>query len=196
MDPPKTDGKAIGSLIAGILSLTIFSCVAGIPAIVLGHMSRSAIQKSMGRLKGDGMALAGLIMGYVSLVAIPVILIVATIAIPSLLRARQAASETAAVATLRTIDRAEEQYLLSGGRGSYGDLRSLVQAGLIDAKLAETTNGYDYSIVADGNEFTAAANPATTNTGRFGYFVTKDTVIRYSTNPLLAPTGRAGEPVY
>src|SRR5436853_444777 len=95
---PQTDGKAIGSLVCGILSLVCFSFLTGIPAIVLGHISRSSIRNSMGRLKGEGMALAGLIMGYISIVLIPVILIVATIAIPSLLRARQTANEAAAIA--------------------------------------------------------------------------------------------------
>ncbi len=32
---PSTDGKAIGSLICGILSVTILSVLAGIPAIIL-----------------------------------------------------------------------------------------------------------------------------------------------------------------
>ena len=59
----RTDGKAIGSLILGVLAITFFWIFAGIPAIVLGHLSRSSIRKSMGRLKGEGMALAGLIMG-------------------------------------------------------------------------------------------------------------------------------------
>src|SRR5262249_36837468 len=52
------------SLVLGILSLVGMNLLAGIPAIILGHMSRSSIRKSMGRVKGDGMALAGLIMGY------------------------------------------------------------------------------------------------------------------------------------
>jgi prepilin-type N-terminal cleavage/methylation domain-containing protein len=41
------------------------------------------------------------------LIVVAIILIIATIAIPSLLRSRQAAHETAAVATLRTINTAE-----------------------------------------------------------------------------------------
>src|SRR5262249_18548843 len=61
---PPTDGKATASLVLGILSLVGMNLLAGIPAIILGHMSRSSIRKSMGRVKGDGMALAGLIMGY------------------------------------------------------------------------------------------------------------------------------------
>ncbi|MBZ5532955.1 MAG: DUF4190 domain-containing protein [Acidobacteriia bacterium] len=51
MEPP-TDGKATASLVLGILSVTCLWIFAGIPAVVLGHMSRKKIQESMGRLKG------------------------------------------------------------------------------------------------------------------------------------------------
>src|SRR5229473_2261001 len=64
------DGKAVVSLILGILAIFPFSIFAGIPAVVLGHISRSSIARSMGRLKGEGMALAGLIMGYLSVALI------------------------------------------------------------------------------------------------------------------------------
>jgi uncharacterized membrane protein YvbJ len=50
------NGKAVGSLAAGISGLIFFP--ASIAAIVLGHMSRSEIKKSGGRMEGAGMALA------------------------------------------------------------------------------------------------------------------------------------------
>src|SRR5438270_10518057 len=66
--PPKTDGGAIASMVLGIASVALcLTFVAGIPAIILGHISLSRIKKSMGRLKGEGMALTGLILGYISL---------------------------------------------------------------------------------------------------------------------------------
>ena len=49
---PRNDGKAIVSLICGVLSMTPFWILAGIPAIILGHISRSSIRKSMGRHLG------------------------------------------------------------------------------------------------------------------------------------------------
>src|SRR5262245_36481585 len=76
---PPTDGKATASLVLGILSWMGPGIVAGVPAIILGHMSRSAIRKSMGRLKGDGMALAGLILGYASSV-LSILLLIAVFA--------------------------------------------------------------------------------------------------------------------
>src|SRR5262249_32129647 len=93
LGPATTSGKAIGSLVCGIISVFPFCLV----AIILGHLSLSEIRKSAGRLKGDGMAIAGLVLGYLGIVAIPIILIVAAIAIPNLLRARQAANEASAV---------------------------------------------------------------------------------------------------
>src|SRR5438309_11422719 len=47
----QTDGKATASLILGILSVLCLSIFAGIPAIILGHMSKANIRRSMGRLK-------------------------------------------------------------------------------------------------------------------------------------------------
>src|SRR6266480_3377774 len=64
------------------------------------------------------------------LIVVAIILIIATIAIPSLLRSRQAANESAAVAQVRTITTAEVTYLSSSG-GSYGTIAQLVSAGLL-----------------------------------------------------------------
>jgi hypothetical protein len=64
--PPQTSGAAVTSLIAGIFSL-VLCCVPVFPAIVAivcGHTARSSIRHSGGRLTGDGMAIAGLAMGY------------------------------------------------------------------------------------------------------------------------------------
>jgi hypothetical protein len=108
--PPETDGKAVGSLILGILAIFPFGLLAGIPAVVLGHMSKSSIARSRGRLKGEGMATAGLVMGYVSVAIIPLIVILAAIAIPNLLRARMAANESAAASTVRTVNTAQLAY--------------------------------------------------------------------------------------
>ena len=103
-----TSGKALASLLTGIFGLLIFPVA--IAAIILGHMSRSEIRKSNGRLKGDGMATAGLVMGYGAFALIPFILIIAAIAIPNLLRARIAANESSAVYLVRVINTAEVTY--------------------------------------------------------------------------------------
>jgi type IV pilus assembly protein PilA len=103
-----TSSKAVASLILGILVFIPFSAIA---AIVLGHLALSEIRKSAGRLKGQGLATAGLIMGYVEIAMIPFVLIIAAIAIPNLLRARLVANEASAISTLRAYNRGAATYL-------------------------------------------------------------------------------------
>ena len=129
------------------------------------------------------------------LIVVAIILIIATIAIPSLLRSRQAANESAAVANLRTINTAEVTYLSSSG-GNFGDMPAMVSAGLLDDTFIGTATrpkaGYIYDVQASNADYTATATPASTNTGRFGYYSRPDAVVRYTT---LAPAGQAGRSV-
>ena len=192
--PQRTDPKAVWSLVLGILSLTCFWILTGIPAIVLGHISRSNIRKSLGVLKGEGMALAGLIMGYISVAALPVVLIVATIAIPSMLRSRQFANEAAAISNLKAINSAEILYRSTEGT-KYVDLKDLVDARLLDESYYGAKDGYTYNVTVSGDDYVAEANPATLNTGRYAYTITSDGVVRYSREGTLAPPGQAGLPV-
>jgi hypothetical protein len=160
---PTNDGKAVASLILGILSLTFFWIFAGIPAIVLGHLSRSQIKKSMGRLKGEGMALAGLIMGYLSVAILPFVLIIAAIAIPNLLRARIAANEASSVGSLRTINVANVTYAATYGSGLAPSLSALgggtncqptkEHACLIDSVLSNgQKSGYRFTYTAEDSD--------------------------------------------
>jgi type IV pilus assembly protein PilA len=114
------------------------------------------------------------------LIVVAIILIIATIAIPSLLRSRQSAQESSAVAQLRTINTAEVTYL-SSNQGSYGSLPMLITQGLLDARFAGSVSGYNYDVQASSTDYTASATPTSTNAGRFGYYATPDAVIRYQT---------------
>lgn len=57
---------ALASMVLGILGWTILPGLASIAAIITGHMAKKEIKGSMGQLGGDGMATAGLVMGYAS----------------------------------------------------------------------------------------------------------------------------------
>ncbi|MBE0411710.1 MAG: DUF4190 domain-containing protein [Anaerolineales bacterium] len=61
---------AIVSLVAGILSWFLLPLIGSIVAVVTGHMAKREIRESLGKLSGDGMATAGLILGYVQLALI------------------------------------------------------------------------------------------------------------------------------
>ena len=60
-----TNGMAIGSLVCGILEF-FTAGLASIPAIILGHAARKQIRRSGER--GDGMAITGLVLGYMAIV--------------------------------------------------------------------------------------------------------------------------------
>src|ERR1043166_2650846 len=116
------------------------------------------------------------------LIVVAIILIIATIAIPSLLRSRQAANESAAVATVRTITTAEVTYISSSGAGSWGTLTQLVGAGLLDTGFNGTKSGYNYSISNTASDYTIFATPSASNNRRYAYYSVPDGVVRYSTN--------------
>ena len=74
------------------------------------------------------------------LIVVAIILIIATIAIPSLLRSRQSAQESSAVAQIRTINTAEVTYLSATG-GEYGTLEKLIESGLLDEPCKQVEFG-------------------------------------------------------
>jgi type II secretory pathway pseudopilin PulG len=181
----KTDGKAIASLVLGILSLTLFWIFAGVPAVILGHISRSQIRKSMGRLAGDGMALAGLIMGYISIALLPFVLIFAAIAIPNLLRARLAANEASALGGIRTVSTALITY--GANKGQYpptlAELTSdtRVQLDRSFAQPARSGYRYEYTATPAGDGFFIVATPVLPgNTGRRSFCSDQSGVVRYA----------------
>jgi Domain of unknown function (DUF1707)/Domain of unknown function (DUF4190) len=61
---PPTNGLAIGALVCGIIEFFTLG-IAAIPAVILGHAARSQIRRTGER--GDGMALTGLILGYLAI---------------------------------------------------------------------------------------------------------------------------------
>ena len=58
---------AVVSLVAGILGLTILPTLGSIVAVITGMMARREIRDSAGTLGGDGMATAGLVMGWIGI---------------------------------------------------------------------------------------------------------------------------------
>ncbi|MDA7612464.1 DUF4190 domain-containing protein [bacterium] len=68
---PVTNGLAIASMICGILSLVFFcfcgGLFLGIPAVICGHLSLNQLNALGNSQQGRGMAIAGLICGYLGI---------------------------------------------------------------------------------------------------------------------------------
>ncbi|HYY68874.1 MAG TPA: prepilin-type N-terminal cleavage/methylation domain-containing protein [Terriglobales bacterium] len=131
------------------------------------------------------------------LIVVAIILIIAAIAIPNLLRSRIAANEASAVGSLRTLNTAEVTYNSTypnvgfacslGQLGpSSGSTVSSATAGLIDANLAGgNKSGYTFSVLAcSGSPATAydfKADPTTAGVTGQRYFCTDSSgVIQYN----------------
>lgn len=104
----KTSKSALWSLICGIAGLLI--CLATVPAVILGIVGLTKIKKSNGALKGSGLAITGLVLGGVFMVFWLIVGMIAAIAIPNLVRARDVATEMRAKAEIRNITTSLEMY--------------------------------------------------------------------------------------
>jgi general secretion pathway protein G len=110
---PKTSRLAVSSLVLGVLSFTCFVFFTLIPAVVCGHMALSRIRRSNGALTGNGLAIAGLVLGYTSILALFFWGgMMAAIAVPNFVKARQVSMQNACINNLRVIDGAKNQWAL------------------------------------------------------------------------------------
>jgi len=64
---PPTNTWAIVSLVSSIVGWIFFPIVGGLAGVVTGHMARREIKNSLGAQGGDGLAIAGLVIGYLNL---------------------------------------------------------------------------------------------------------------------------------
>jgi hypothetical protein len=70
---PRTSSLAIVSLIFGILAYVFLPGIGALIAVICGHSARSEIRRAPpGSIDGDGLALAGLILGWIQLACVVV----------------------------------------------------------------------------------------------------------------------------
>ena len=123
------------------------------------------------------------------LIVIAIILIIATIALPKLNRARMYAQETAAIKHVQTIHTAQTQYFSQFGRfaANLAELGPAASgapnasaADLIPGDLAAgEKGGYKYILAANPSGYTINANPVAYNsTGSRTFFSDQSLVIR------------------
>jgi Tfp pilus assembly protein PilE len=119
--------------------------------------------------------------------------IVAAIAIPSILRARAAASESAAISTLRVIASAEMVYY--SNHDAYGSISALRGESLVDSTLVDggERNGYRFhevKVSTDAFEFSAEPVKEVTSGSR-SFNITEEAVVRFREGNE-APRGKSG----
>ncbi len=76
-----TSGLAIASFVLGIGGLTVLPLLGSIIAVLLGYLARSDIRRRPGEVTGDGLAVAGLVMGWIAIGAAILIYVLALLGI-------------------------------------------------------------------------------------------------------------------
>ena len=142
------------------------------------------------------------------LIVVAIILIIAAIAIPNLLRSRIAANQASAVGSLRTLNTAEITYSSTYNVGFTYSLAYLAPpasatanptstaAGLIDSVLAGgTKSGYSFAYSPGASDTTGRINtyaftaiPITSSTGTNYYYTDQSGVIRQNSTTTAAAT--------
>ena len=203
-DPgPQSSNKALASMICGIL----FLCApASIAAVVLGHLALVDIKRSAGRMAGQGMAIAGLVMGYLGIGLTVIYFVVVIFAMRTAMQNMNVPlNESVAISTMKSYDQALKAYaakcpqqgfpatLSALGPGS-GDC---AHAALLDATLANARpvkQGYRfvYTPGTNGSQkvtvFALVANPTQPGvTGKRHFFLDEEGVVRQSDSYIIGP---------
>ena len=142
------------------------------------------------------------------LIVVAIILIIAAIAIPNLLRSRVAANQASAVGSLRTLNSAESTYSSIFNVGFSVDMASLgppetaganptsTAAGLIDSVLAAgSKSGYSFTYSPGDSDsagridsYSFTAIPISSSTGTNYYYTDESGVIRQNSTRTAAAT--------
>lgn len=141
-------GLGLGSLLCGIFT--------AIPAVICGHMAISRINRSGGRETGRGLAITGLVAGYLMIAILPIMI---ALMVPTFAIVQEKAIEAKSMANARQIVVSCRQYAGDHDGRYPPDLETLVNEGVItdDTILRcpllkdDTQIGYHYFGASMGN---------------------------------------------
>ncbi|HEY1424734.1 MAG TPA: DUF4190 domain-containing protein [Candidatus Acidoferrum sp.] len=199
---PQSSNKALASLICGIL----FLCApASIAAVVLGHLALVDIKRSAGRMSGQGLAIAGLVMGYLGIGLIAIYMVVMMFAVRNAMRQNVPANESVAIASMKSYDQALKAYAAKCPQQGFPATLSALgpgngdcaHANLMGANMANgrpVKQGYRFVYTPGTNgaqrvaAFALVARPAQPGvTGKRYFFMDEAGVVRQSDSYIVGP---------
>ncbi len=126
------------------------------------------------------------------MIVVAIIVLLAAIAIPNLLRARLSANEATAIAAMRTVSTAAESYRAAQSPPAYPtNLSALSSANppYIDSVLGSgNKSGYTFTWTGGGTTYEVVAAPQTANvTGVRSFYVDQSGVVRVGTDSTGTP---------
>ena len=195
--PPKNSGKAVASLVCSVVFFCWpFTAIAG---VILGHLALGDIKRSAGRITGNALAVAGLVIGYLGLAGSTLFTLAIILAVRNNLRTNVPANEIAAVATMRVYDSALKTYVNKCPQQGYpASLVALgpgpgncTRANLVASDLAMTNPvkfGYRFEYHSGSSVFVLVAKPILPGrTGARYFYVDESGVLRQAGNQIIGP---------
>jgi Domain of unknown function (DUF4190) len=143
----RASGLAVASLVLGIVWVL---WIGSLLAVIFGHVALSQIKRSYGALTGRGMAIAGLVLGYLGIATLALVIVLSETGVIDAATAAECRADRARLVV------AETRYF--DANGHYTDEPSLVASGLLDEESdlhsIELLGGgpgsaTDYAIVAE-----------------------------------------------
>ena len=167
-------GMAVASLVFGIISIPTLglALVGGVAGLILGIVALRRANRNPAAYGGKGLAIGGIVTSAMSLLVAVMMLIVAAIAVPNLLKSAQVSRETSAVSIVSEIGQAQVLYSVTKGKGKFTDLGTLASQGMINPGLRDGEwGGYLFSTMPINVEgqppmFDTSVRPVTS--GSFG----------------------------
>jgi hypothetical protein len=131
-----------------VLGIVWLGWLGSILAVIFGHVALSQIKRSYGALGGRGMAIAGLVLGYIGIATLVAVIVAAVIVGPT--------HASAAECDLDHVHLQVAERLYFDQNGHYTSEAGLVAAGDIDEEsdlhdielVGSASNASDYSVVA------------------------------------------------
>ena len=205
--PPPNSNKAIASLVCGVL----FMCApASIAAIILGHLALSDIKQTSGRMAGKGMAIAGLVLGYVGIGLTTVYFAFIFFVVRNTFSRDIPKNETAAINTMKAYETALKAYSercpaqgypatlspLGPGRGDCTRANLIKDVRLVGTSPVDKGYLFEYRAGVNGADrvtvFALIARPIVPgNTGKRFFYVDEGGVIRESASQIIGPNSPA-----
>ncbi|MDF1664025.1 MAG: hypothetical protein P1V97_19810 [Planctomycetota bacterium] len=146
------------------------------------------------------MLIVGLVFGGMCVLGVPIVAVVAAIAIPNLLEARKHGNEASAIGSLRTISVSQAIYFEREGNGRYGSLNELSQAKYVDGRLGTgKKQGYRFEVetftdATGASSYWAKAYPGAPGDTGDRYFFLDSDGLQYYSNQDFTVNRRTGKP--
>jgi hypothetical protein len=160
----KTCALAVWSLVLGILSLVCLGVFSGIPAVICGHLAESRIRKSGGALGGGGLAIGGLVTGYIGtvLTTFAILGLLAGLLLPAVATARDRSRRAACMSNLSQIGKCCFMYAMDHDERYPPKLKALAEMAGDSPKLfvspATGKQPGDFSSVDEWSDYVLVPN--------------------------------------